>query len=56
MEKLIGFKVDDEMIEAIQKRCKRDRISKSALIRLVLGQELRSELDSIEARNLEALK
>ena len=56
MDKTIAFKIDDDLIQAILNRCKRDRISKSGLIRMVLGQELASELNAIEAAKVEVSK
>lgn len=56
MDKTIAFKIDDDLVQAILNRCKRDRISKSGLIRMVLGQELAPELRAIESAKLEVAK
>lgn len=43
-----GFKVEEDLAQAILRKCSRLRVSKSALIRQVLMQEFASELDIAE--------
>lgn len=43
-KKIITLQIDSDLERAIKARCNRTRISKSALIRQVLSQELEKEL------------